>query len=327
MHSIIEKVSLFFLVSSLLVFLVPSLLALEIITLRQASPQKNIITLGTDDPCFTLLSQIDSSDETQSFPKNYVSKDDVLNKKSFRRDGYYYQCYDVHGVLGNISVTVESLDFIPVIKLFYQGDLMAEAIDAYYISDHWISFLNISMDDTRTYQIMVTTKDEGAKGKFMLGYSPLTTYSNRVLSPWFEKCQKKHWDCDPGYFYSQDVLKEKFFQKYKYYRKVYECTAVAGDVVKINVGSKEFTPSLQIFYGERLVAGDNGEPGSYISETGYMVATVDTIVEQTGTYQIIVTTTEAGDKGEYIIESIYGCINHDSQFESDIGSGNLSKDF
>lgn len=107
-------------------------------------------------------------------PEGYFSITEALTKDSDFRDGYYYKTYTVEGVKDGFAfIDIDSADFIPALKLYYGDAFIVEAQDVseiYHKTTRWMGSIEQKLDQKGTYKIVVTTKEKGATGEFLLRY-------------------------------------------------------------------------------------------------------------------------------------------------------------
>lgn len=95
-------------------------------------------------------------------------------------------------------------------------------------------------------------------------------------------------------YYTTASLTEGSNQTDGYYLIEAEFTESAGNTVVLTVDSAEFVPTVKLYYGEELAAEADGDE-RYDGWRANLAVTV----EQTGTYRLVISTTEQGNTGQF----------------------------
>ena len=107
-------------------------------------------------------------------------------------------------------------------------------------------------------------------------------------------CSDDEVNVEHSCYYAWAELSEDADQTDGYYLIVAEFTESAGNAVILTVDSDEFVPTVKLYYGEELIAETQGEE----RYDGWMASLAAT-VEQTGTYRLVISTTEQGNTGQF----------------------------
>lgn len=122
-----------------------------------------------------------------SMTEEDFKKNGRLGPDSSIHEGHYYIAYEIEGnTTRPYFLSVESKQFTPLLLVYYKNKLIAQdegelKYDIYFVSptsddyklvpDFWKADISGDLKKPGTYTIIVTTKEKGATGKFLLDYS------------------------------------------------------------------------------------------------------------------------------------------------------------
>ena len=198
-------------------------------------------------------------------------------------DGSYYHIYRVHAIRGDqVTVNLESTDFDTYVYVIDDGDFREDNDDRTMGDTN--SELSFEVDRPRDFYVVATSYEPGDIGEYRLLVSTERSVASAPVQATLAGINRDQGELEKG---DERLSSGEFYDSYMF-------AGSTGQLVSLELESDEFDTYLILIEpdGEQIEIDDaRGSTNSYLER----------VLEQEGTYEILVTSYEANETGRYTL--------------------------